>query len=1046
MRTGISDDLREMDDTRKTAIIDRELTRLNISIAALQETRLAASGSLKEENYTFFWKGKEPEEPRQHGVGFAIKNTLLDSVEPPSGGTERLLSIRLGTAAGPVHILSAYAPTLAAPDEAKDQFYGQLDELISGCPKDEALFLLGDLNARTGADHESWPNSLGHHGTGKINANGQRLLELSTYHDLCITNTFFECKPQHKVSWKHPRSHRWHQLDLIITRRSTLNSVLLTRSYHSADCDTDHTLVCSKVRLQPRRLHRSKPKGRPRINTAQMSLPHKVEEYVSTLEQALQDLPTQDATSKWSAIKEATYNTAMSTFGKKVRPSKDWFNACLPRMEPAIEAKREAFLAHKRHPSPSTLTTLRSARSTTQRLARQCANEYWQHLCEDIHHSAVCGNTRSMYNGIKKALGPLVKGIAPLKSLTGEKITDRESQMTRWVEHYSELYSRETLVSDAALSGTKELPIMEDLDEAPSMEELSTAIKALPVEKAPGSDNIPPEAIKHGKPALLQPLHELLCLCWEEGGVPQDMRDASIVTIYKNKGDRSDCNNYRGISLLSIVGKVYARVLLNRLQLLADRVYPESQCGFRTGRSTTDMIFSLRQLQEKSREQGQPLYTMFIDLTKAFDLVSRKGLFELLKRIGCPPKLRSMLISFHTDMKGTVLFDGSSSDTFPISSGVKQGCVLAPTLFGIFFSLLLTYAFESSTDGVYLHTRSDGKLLNLARLRSRTKVRTVLIREMLFADDAALVSHTEDALQRLADRFADACKQFGLTISLKKTNISVQDVTTPPTITIDGTTIEAVENFTYLGSTISNTLSLDVELDRRLGKANTIMARLTKRVWENKVLTEHTKSSVYQACVLSTLLYGSETWTTYMRQERRLNSFHMRCLKRILGISWQDRIPHRDILERAKVPSIYSLLSQRRLRWLGHVRRMEDGRLPKDILYGQLTQGTRRTGRPQLRFKDVCKRDMMACSITTTNWEIQAMDRDTWRHTVHTGITEADMRRGQLMEERRERRKRTAATPATQASQFLCTNCSKDCHSRIGLHSHNRRCQPPNNS
>lgn len=88
------------------------------------------------------------------------------------------------------------------------------------------------------------------------------------------------------------------------------------------------------------------------------------------------------------------------------------------------------------------------------------------------------------------------------------------------------------------------------------------------------------------------------------------MRYANIVTLYKNKGDRSDCNNYRGISLLSIVGKLFARLVLNRLQQVADRVYPESQCG----RSTVDMI---------CREQQQPLYMAFIDLTKAFNLMSR---------------------------------------------------------------------------------------------------------------------------------------------------------------------------------------------------------------------------------------------------------------------------------------------------------------------------------------------------------------------------------------------------------------------------------------
>ena len=163
------------------------------------------------------------------------------------------------------------------------------------------------------------------------------------------------------------------------------------------------------------------------------------------------------------------------------------------------------------------------------------------------------------------------------------------------------------------------------------------------------------------------------------------MRDANIVTLYKNKGDRSDCNTYRGISLPSDVGKGFARVALTKLHILAERTLPESQCGFKTGRSTIDMILSVRQL----REQRRPLCIAFIDLTKAFDLVSRRGLINLLEKIGCPSKLLSVISSFHNNMKGTVNYDGATSEPFDIHSGVKQGCLLAPTLFSIFFSIML---------------------------------------------------------------------------------------------------------------------------------------------------------------------------------------------------------------------------------------------------------------------------------------------------------------------------------------------------------------------
>ena len=148
---------------------------------------------------------------------------------------------------------------------------------------------------------------------------------------------------------------------------------------------------------------------------------------------------------------------------------------------------------------------------------------------------------------------------------------------------------------------------MEALDTEPTLGEINKVIDNLACGKAPDIDEIPPDLIKRCKNILLQPLRDVLCQCWSEGAVPQDMRDAKIVNLYKNKGDRSDCNNYRDNSLLRVVGKLFAPVVLLRLQQLAERVYLESQCGFRAERSTVDMIFSLRQLEERCREQKKRL-------------------------------------------------------------------------------------------------------------------------------------------------------------------------------------------------------------------------------------------------------------------------------------------------------------------------------------------------------------------------------------------------------------------------------------------------------
>ena len=169
MCPGLSDDLQKIDDSRKTAIIDRELLRLDIDIAGLQETRLPGDGSLKERNYTFFWQGQEPHEHRLYGVGFAVKNSLLQAIEAPTAGTPRILSLRLNTSCGQTTILSVYAPTLCSTSEAKDIFYEELEATIRQTPSEENIFLLGDFNARVGADCEPWPRSLGHFGVGKMN-------------------------------------------------------------------------------------------------------------------------------------------------------------------------------------------------------------------------------------------------------------------------------------------------------------------------------------------------------------------------------------------------------------------------------------------------------------------------------------------------------------------------------------------------------------------------------------------------------------------------------------------------------------------------------------------------------------------------------------------------------------------------------------------------------------------------------------------------------------------------------------------------------------
>ena len=138
------------------------------------------------------------------------------------------------------------------------------------------------------------------------------------------------------------------------------------------------------------------------------------------------------------------------------------------------------------------------------------------------------------------------------------------------------------------------------------------------------------------------------------------------------------------MSLIFTFTKILARILNKRLQPLAERILPESQAGFRPSRGTTDMIFTMRQLQEKCQEQQKPLYTAFIKLTKAFDTVSRELQWDIMRSYGCPHKFIKILRILHDDMKATVITNSGESKPFQVRSGIMQGCVIAPTLFLIF--------------------------------------------------------------------------------------------------------------------------------------------------------------------------------------------------------------------------------------------------------------------------------------------------------------------------------------------------------------------------
>lgn len=1035
---------------RKTAVVARELGRYNIDVAALSETRLADEGELVElrGGYTFYWKGGSQSDPRRAGVGFAIKTSIAKKLpEFPVFISDRIITLRLHLNNNNfLNIISVYAPTMGNEDSIKERFYEELCQCISKIRPSEQILLLGDFNARVGQDHESWPNVLGKHGVGSMNSNGRMLLTLCAQFDLTITNTMFRLPDKYKTTWMHPRSKHWHLIDYAITRRRDISQVCITRVMRGANCWTDHRLVVSKLKLRlrlPRRSCKSKPTSfdLDRLNSIAIR-----ESFQFKLNESLKTFNANDGelVANWQYLSSSLLHVANEVLGPKKRQNEDWFDQNDKILMMALNKHRD-LLRRNSNDHQLRACEIKKSGLELRKLTRELKDKWWLQKAERIQWLSDTNQLGAFYEEVHKLTGTYRRNYVPLKTRDGAaKLTAKKDVLNRWAEHFETLLNVDRVADLDHINSIPSLQIHEALDEPPTLAEVVKAIAEQKNKKAAGVDNISGELLKYGGEQLHTYIWQIFERIWSEERVPPDFSVSCIKTLYKNKGDRSDCDSYRGISLLSVPGKVFARVLLNRLIPVSEKLLPETQFGFRPGRGTCEAIFSIRQLQEKSREQGRPLYLCFVDLEKAFDCVPREALWTILKKIGCPEKFVRMIRLLHDEMSCCVTVDGEQSSFFSVSCGVKQGCVLAPTLFALYFAVAVGEALEHSSNGIGIRFRSDGGIFNLSRLKANTKVSHAIITEILYADDLCFVSDSPYGLQTLISDLQTACCRFGLKISVAKTEVMAMDWNGADNSTelfLGEMRLRQVEKFKYLGSNITATCDLESEINHRIALAAAAFGKLRLKVFRSHDLRLSTKISVYLAIVLPNLLYSSETWVLYRHQIRTLDRFHIKCLRDILNIKWADRVRNTDVLRRANVLGVECYLMRRQLRWCGHISRMSEARVAKRIFFSELQNGKRKQGGQFLRYKDVQKRHMNRCNIDPSHWEDQASRRPEWRRFVNDKVTDYEIQRRSDLDAKRDALK--AKPPTVIFYHYVegvltCCRCSRTFSNKIGYCSHLR--------
>ena len=239
---------------------------------------------------------------------------------------------------------------------------------------------------------------------------------------------------------------------------------------------------------------------------------------------------------------------------------------------------------------------------------------------------------------------------------------------------------------------------------------------------------------------------------------------------------------------------------------------------------------------------------------------------------------------------------------------------------------------------------------------------------------------------------------------------------------MNGQKLQVVDKFTYLGSTLSRAVHIDDEVTARTAKASVAFGRLRTHVWERNGITLDTKLKVYKAVVLPTLLYACETWTVYQRHAKKLNHFQLSCLRKLLQIRWQYKIPDTEVLKKAKMQSVHSLLKLAQLSWTGNVTRMPGERLLKKVLYREPQEGKRSQGGQKKRYKDTLKASLKDFNIPTESLEPAAQDRTKWRCLINKGDSQFEAKRICEAERKRKEMKARANGPTSDSAQSEFTD------------------------
>ena len=1017
-------------DLVKAGEVVETLTRRGIDLCCVQESRWNGRSCRlvtgKDSVYKFFWVGGGRS---IGGVAICLAEKWVKDVSAVSEVSDRILVMNLLIGQTMTTVISVYAPQRNCTTEEKDSFYSKLLATVAKQDKENLVIIAGDLNGHVGKCSEGYEGIHGGRGYGTRNTEGERILEFGSATNMVVANTMFDKRDSRLITYVSGEDST--QIDYILIDKNSLKLVKDVKVIAGEEIALQHRLVIGDLRLTrrsetkaifvPRRktwkLNNMLTRGHFRTQLGKLAAEHKVGVNIHE---------------KWTRLKDCHLKATDLTCGWTKRPTKChvtwWWNNTVDK---AIKIKRACFRKYKTieaNHSKNYRCKDKDKAKDLYKVAKRKADATANTAQTQAISSKLPSNTATyastevkleIYKVAKQTVktNQDVVGEQCVRDDMGTLAYTEDAKKKAWSSHYNHLLNIEFDWDQDSLSQAD--PIERPITIEKSM--VVEAINKMKKGKAPGPSDVSADMIKAGGDLSTEMVHDLISDVIKEAEIPVDWQESIIINLFKGKGDATVPGNYRGLKLTDHVLKILERVVekLIRKNLEIDAM----QFGFMPGRSTTDAIFILRQLQEKAFIADTTLYFAFVDLEKAFDRVPRKVVWWAMRKMGVSETLVKTVQAMYHNARAKVRVGTSLSEEFEVKVGVHQGSVLSPLLFIIVLEAL------------------------------SVEFRTGCPWELLYADDLALVAKSMEELTVQLQNWKQAMEAKGLRVNMGKTKVMVsgkglgpatkkegkypcsichkgtrngaiactscrqwvhlaakcsgvqvkslakeqvsayvcractgehveQAVQRPESLVLEGDTLDMVDKFCYLGDTLGAGGGARDCSVTRVGcawkKFRELLPVLTSRRFSLRI-----RGQAYRACVRSVLLYGCETWAVKEEDTQRIERNDRAMIRWICGVSLKDKRSSEELLKLLGIECIKQKMRNDRLRWLGHVERKgEDDWVRK---CRGIEMGPTKQGGQIMNWDRVLRADRKAKGIDEKWVEELVQSQEGWREACKRG-------------------------------------------------------------